>query len=186
MSLIEQVTQTITHALTIDLSEFIADHFGLDSNEVSNVVRDYLGHNSTPVSPVKKISKNSVHKPPTKAATSGVKTCSFKITRGSKEGQLCGTTIRGTGDFCSKHKNRKAAQPKTDTKKGSVGNNTNVTRDPKAKCWVISGTRYVVKSPQNKTVVGKIVGGKTISLTKADKLKIDALNIPISDQEDNE
>ena len=181
MSLIEQVTQTITNALTIDLSEFIADHFGLDSNEVSNVVGNYLGHNSTPVSPVKKISKNSIHTPPTKAATSGVKTCSFKITRGSKEGQLCGTTIRGAGDFCSKHKNRKAAQPKADTNKGSVGN---VIRDPKAKCWVISGTRYVVKSPQNKTVVGKIVGNKTISLTKADKLKIDALNIPISDQDD--
>lgn len=115
MSLIEQVTQTITHVLTIDLAEFIADHFGLDSNEVSNVVRDYLGHNSTPVSPISKVPAHKSH--PTKAATSGIKTCSFKITRGIKEGQLCGTTIRGVGDFCSKHKNRKAVQPKTVTKK---------------------------------------------------------------------
>nr|QBK87246.1 MAG: hypothetical protein LCMAC201_01480 [Marseillevirus LCMAC201] len=103
MSLIEQVTETITDSLTTDLSEFLSDRFGLDSNEVSNVICQYLGYNSTPVSPVKKVKKY----PPIKAATSGIKKCHFRVTRGIKEGYICGTIIRGNGDFCSKHKNRK-------------------------------------------------------------------------------
>ncbi len=106
MSVIEKVTQTITNTLTSDLAEFLSDRFGLDSNEVSDAIRDYLGNNSTPTSPVRIITKVK-KSPPIKSATSGIKTCQFKITRGPKEGKLCGTTIRGIGDYCSKHKNRR-------------------------------------------------------------------------------
>ncbi|KKK46838.1 hypothetical protein LCGC14_3161220 [marine sediment metagenome] len=183
MSLIEQVTQTIIHALTSDLSEFLSDRFGLDSNEVSDAVRDYLGYNSTPASPIKKpVRASKKSSPPIKAASSGIKTCQFRITRGTKEGQMCGTTIRGSGDFCSKHKNRKTIQTKS--KKTSIGNDTNITRNAKAKCWVISGTLFVVKSPRNKTVIGKIAGTKVVSLTDTDKKKVQALKIPIEDTEE--
>ncbi len=175
MALIEQVTQTITYALTSDLSEFISDHFGLDANEVSAVVRDYLGHNSISVSPERKtIAKVAKKSPPIKAATSGTKTCQFRLTRGDREGKLCGTTVRSGGDFCSKHKNRKAAQAITTKKTGN-----NITRDTKAKCWVISGTKFAVKSSQNKTVVGKIAGTKVVPLTKADKKKVAEFNVSI-------
>jgi len=169
MSIIEQVSQTITHALTTDLSEFLADRFGLDANEVTNVINDYLGHISTPASPVKMGSTRK--SPPTKSAISGVKTCGFRITRGDNEGQLCGTAIRGSGDFCSKHKNRKTVLAKTN----------GVTRDPTTKYWMITGTKYIVKSAQNKKVIGKIVGGEKVALTKADHKKIFALDLDFSE-----
>lgn len=111
MSLIEQVTQTITNTLTSDLAEFLADRFGLDSNEVSNVIHDYLGHNSTPASPIV-IPKVTHKSPPIKNAVSGVKICPFKFTRGDNQGKTCGTAIRGNGEYCSKHKNRKTVQIK--------------------------------------------------------------------------
>ncbi len=111
MSVIEQVADTITHTLTTDLAEFLSERFGLDTLEVSNAVKDYLGYNSTP-SPVPEasIKKNKKKLPNIKAATSGIKTCQFIVTRGPKEGKHCGTNIRGSGDFCSKHKNRKITQ----------------------------------------------------------------------------
>ena len=109
MSIVEQITEIITQTLTVDLAEFIADKFGLDSAEVSNSIHDYLGCNSTPVvhSDINKIVRKFPH---TKQSITGVKSCQFEITRGKKSGQLCGTAIRGKGDYCSKHKHRKAVQ----------------------------------------------------------------------------
>ena len=108
MSLIEKVTETITHTLTIDLAEYLADHYGLDSNDVAYQIKCYLGNNSTPVSPAKRVFATK----PTikiKQCTSGEKKCIFEITRGPKANQTCNTNIRGTGNYCSKHKNRKTA-----------------------------------------------------------------------------
>lgn len=110
MSITEQVTDTITNALTIDLAEFLSERFGVDTIEMSDAIKNYLGYNSTP-SPVPKPSIRKVKKSlGTKPATTGIKTCQFVVTRGHKEGEQCGTNIRGNGTYCSKHKNRKSVQ----------------------------------------------------------------------------
>lgn len=111
MSVIEKVTQTIINTLATDLSDFIADKHGIDANKLSETILEYLGTNSTPVrptpptTPVKKKAKIAI-----KPASTGAKTCQFKITRGKKADQICGTIIRGDGNYCSKHKNRKSAK----------------------------------------------------------------------------
>ena len=180
MSIIEQVTNTITNALTTDLAEFLSERFGLDTLEVSNAVNDYLGYNSTP-SPVpeasiKKIKKKTL--PNIKAATSGIKTCEFIVTRGPKEGKQCGTNIRGSGKFCSKHKNRKTVQTaNSNSEKGTVNRNV------KAKCWVVDGTNFVVKSPQNKLVIGTVLGSKVVTLNDISIKKACALGLSVTDNE---
>jgi len=44
-----------------------------------------------------------------------------------------------------------------------------VTRDLDTKAWVVAGTSFVVKSPKNKAVIGKIKDGKVVTLTTAEK-----------------
>ena len=107
MALIEIITET----LTTDFAEFLSDRFGLDTNEVSSAVKDYLGNKPDPVaySPSLEAQKPS---PPIKAAKSSIKTCQFLITRGPREGKRCETHIRGSSKFCSKHKVRKSVQKK--------------------------------------------------------------------------
>ena len=176
MSVTEQVTNTITNALTKDLAEFLSERFGLDTIEISDAIKNYLGYNSTP-SPVPEPSVKKIKKSPgTKPATTGIKTCQFVVTRGPKEGKQCGTNIRGNGDFCSKHKNRKTIQTvKVD----------DVSRNAKAKCWVIDGTNFAVKSPQNKLVIGTVLGSKVNSLTIVNSKKARALGLSVMKQVDN-
>ena len=172
MSLIEQVSELITHGLTSDLSEYIADQFGLDSSEVSIAIKNYLGNNSTPVmGPPRNSPKES---PPIKNSVSGVKTCQFKITRGENQGKMCDTTIRGESDYCSKHKNRKTVQNKK---------SITIIKNAKANCWMISNTKFAIKSARDKTVVGKVVGPKIIKLNALDKKKVRNLNLKLVDDE---
>jgi len=44
-----------------------------------------------------------------------------------------------------------------------------ITRDVDSKAWVVVGTEFVVKSPKSKVVVGKLKGGKVVTLTTGDK-----------------
>lgn len=113
MSVLDKVNEIIIQSLCSDMSEYIADQFGLDSIEVAEVVRKYLGQNPTPVLPsaVKKPNKKSR---PTKKSSSGSKTCAFKITRGVHRGEMCQTVIRGNSNYCSKHKNRKSSLKSVD------------------------------------------------------------------------
>ena len=176
MSVIEQVTNTITNALTTDLAEFLSDHFGLDTIEMSDAIKNYLGYNSTP-SPIPKPSVKKIKKSPLiKPATTGIKTCQFVVTRGPKEGKQCGTNIRGNGDFCSKHKNRKTVQS------AQIGN---IIRNIKAKCWVVEGTNFAVKSPQNKLVIGTVLGSKVNSLTNVNTTKAREMGLLVMKQSDN-
>ena len=103
MSLLEQVNILITNILTNDLAEFVADHFGLESDQVSIIIKDYLNHVATPVKNSTSITQQNSG-PAIKAAASKINKCSFIITRGPKEGTVCGTSIRGGGEYCSKHK----------------------------------------------------------------------------------
>jgi hypothetical protein len=112
MALIERITE----CLRIDFADFLADHFGLDTNEVSDVIGDYLRISPDPNQERKQIIKKS---PPTKPlniaikpAKSSVKTCQFLITRGQRENKQCETHVRGSGVYCSKHKVRKSVQKK--------------------------------------------------------------------------
>jgi len=103
MSILEEVNDLISNKLTGEVAEYIADHFGLDSKEVSNVLKNYLKQLSTPVRDSKPMKKSIVS---IKPKCSTVNECKFIITRGIKQGQKCGTTIRGEGEFCSKHRQR--------------------------------------------------------------------------------
>jgi hypothetical protein len=120
MGLFEQITVILTN----DLAEYLADHFGLDALEVGYKITDYLEQNSENINQSKKrimdkindnnqFNKKNTNKNKNefvfKPAVSGITTCKFKITRGNKGGQVCGTVVRSGGDYCSKHKNRKAA-----------------------------------------------------------------------------
>ena len=110
MSLIE----TITESLTTDFAEFLAEKFGLDTNDVSDAVSNYLR-----LSPTHSLHNTPPHivtmekSQPIKAAKSGIKTCQFLITRGPRENKQCETHIRGNGIYCSKHKVRKSVQKQT-------------------------------------------------------------------------
>jgi len=104
MGFFDNVTTLLSH----DLGNYIADRTGLDAKEVSLIILDYLGENSTHKKPVAAIIPAPVKTPPIKPAVSGEKKCIFVYTRGENEGQRCGTSIRGKGNYCSKHKNRKS------------------------------------------------------------------------------
>ena len=106
--LAENIVNIIIDTLTDDLSEFIADHCGIDCITVTNIIRDYLGYNATPVKSTTTV--NIRIYPPTKAPTSGVKRCPFVFTRRGKKKEVCNTAIRGSCMYCSKHKNRKIAK----------------------------------------------------------------------------
>jgi hypothetical protein len=108
----------ITDILTNDLAEYLADHFGIDAIEVGFKINDYLEQNCKAVYNNKKQlvqkQENSLKQKRTeinyKPAVVNIKCCKFKITRGNKEGLVCGTVVRSGGDYCSKHKNRKIAK----------------------------------------------------------------------------
>jgi len=101
MSILDKVNLIITTTLTTDVAEYISDYFGLDHKEVSSVLKDYLLKRVT--TPEKQLTP--VFTRPLKPAFTAENTCNFLITRGVKEGKICGTIIRGEGEYCSKHKN---------------------------------------------------------------------------------
>jgi len=109
----------INTILSNELAEYIADRFGLDACDVSNVIKDYLQQDPLPMKRTNNLIKNDNTPVVTsddiiiKQQTSDVNTCQFKITRGSKGGTVCGTVIRGNCNFCSKHKNRKNVSDET-------------------------------------------------------------------------
>jgi len=155
MSLINKFAELVTETFKSDLAEYLADHLGLDVLEVSKVLQCYLTNNPVSVPPPKLCPSGN-----TKPATTGIRACQFKITRGAKEGTTCGTTIRGSGDYCSKHKNRKTA--------------ISVVHNTKAGCWVIADTSFVVRSNTDKTVIAKLVRNKSVPLTKKDHAALKA------------
>lgn len=107
MSILEKVNETITNELCKDFSDFLADKFGLDSHEVIDTVRDYLGYNAV-YAPIYKESKKKIITPPIKTQTSGANICMYVGKNKNAKGKVCGTKIRGGGEFCSKHKDRKS------------------------------------------------------------------------------
>ncbi len=61
------------------------------------------------------------------------------------------------------------ASAKTATATAAGG--SKITRHPATKSWVIHGTSFVVVSPKNKTVVGKLRANKVVALSTADRKK---------------
>ena len=41
-----------------------------------------------------------------------------------------------------------------------------VSKDVASKTWIVQGTKYVVQSPKNKTIIGKLRGTKVIKLSE--------------------
>lgn len=54
-----------------------------------------------------------------------------------------------------------------------------ITRHPESKAWVIQGTNFVVQSPKNKTVIGKLRGNKAVTLTAAERKECEAKGWPV-------
>lgn len=102
MSLLEQVNSLITNVLTHDLALHLSDQFGLDSDQVSRAIKEYLNHVSTPVKNKQGVENKPIKTTPT-VETNKTNVCAYIITRGAKEGQACGVNIRGAGKYCSKH-----------------------------------------------------------------------------------
>ncbi len=61
--------------------------------------------------------------------------------------------------------------PVKKTAKKDVAPVLKITRNKDAKVWVIDGTSFVVQSPKNKVVVGKLRGTKVVALSAPDKKK---------------
>jgi hypothetical protein len=99
--LLKEVNKKITEKLTTDLVYFVADKSGLHPHEVQEIIQWYLGARPEVVTPAKKL---QIIPKKIKPATTGSRTCPAKITRGIRAGEECGTTIRGKGEYCSKHK----------------------------------------------------------------------------------
>lgn len=150
MSVLDQINKLLSHILVTDVSDYIAEKMGCDAVVISNIMREYLGQNAVPVINTGIINKSL---PPIKPSTSGVKTCPFVPSRGKKDGKTCGTIIRGPGEFCSKHKNRKTVLTKLEKA---------ATKDPKTGRFILNGTKFVVKSATDHTVIGKLVGDKYV------------------------
>lgn len=162
MSLIDSITSTILEKLTGDLPDHLADKFGLDVHEVEDEIRIYLG--KTPVYPKepKSLRKSDVE---IKKPITGVRTCKFVHISGKNAGKKCTTEIRGVSDYCSKHKTRNAAKYGHSDHK--------YTYNPTVKCWLVSGTKFVVKYPHNKTVISKLIGNKKFKITENDREQIE-------------
>ena len=65
---------------------------------------------------------------------------------------------------------KKASPKKTAAKKASKKESTGmkVTRDSASKSWLIKETKFVVQSPKNKIVIGKLRGSKVVKLSEKD------------------
>ena len=65
---------------------------------------------------------------------------------------------------------KKAPAKKASAKKASKkeSGEMKVNRDTSSKSWVITGTKFVVQSPKNKIVIGKLRGSKVNNLSEKD------------------
>lgn len=156
MSFLEQIGDAVSGILCSDFASFLADEMGIDHGDVKMAIEKYI--KKPKLEPIKIIplKKNRV----TKSASSGKKVCEFIPTSGKGKGIVCGTEIRGEGDYCSKHKNRKSL--------GGVYK-IELDKDEGTDRWIIKGTHFVLRSAIDKTIVGKIKDGKVFKLTVKDR-----------------
>lgn len=63
----------------------------------------------------------------------------------------------------------KKAATKPTAKPAAKAGEMKISRHQGSKAWVVQGTNFVVKSPKNKVVVGKLKGTKVVALNAADR-----------------
>jgi len=68
-------------------------------------------------------------------------------------------------------KGKAPAKGKASTEEQAKTGEMKVIRDKDAKVWLIADTKFIVQSPKNKVVIGKLQGEKTVPLSAADKKK---------------
>jgi len=54
-----------------------------------------------------------------------------------------------------------------------------VSKDTATGMWLVKGTTFVAKSPANKVIQGKLVKGKLVALTPADKKEVEKMGLTI-------
>lgn len=57
---------------------------------------------------------------------------------------------------------------------GASSTEMKISRHLESKAWVVQGTQFVVQSPKNKAVVGKLRGNKVVSLSAAERQECEA------------
>lgn len=155
---------TITNLLCTELAEYIADHLGMDVNQISGIIKSYLDCTPIPALEPRVIRERNV--PDKKPAIIYPPTCKFRIRHGNKRGELCGILLRNIGHYCSKHKNK-------------VHNN--IIWNNKAQLWVVENTNFVVESEDSIQVIGKLLGIDLVELDDGDIERAEKLHLLVTD-----
>jgi hypothetical protein len=103
------------------------------------------------------------------------KTCDYKLSRGDRNGEICGASCVAGTEFCSKHSDKKekksealpkakGAEPSADKAPAKI----TAAKDASGR-FVIKGDRnLVIKSRNEMLIIGKVVNDKTVSLSEED------------------
>lgn len=98
--------RNLNHRSTLldNLAFHIGENFGIDPDKVYEKIMEFCNKKPRNIKDayVPKFKKNF---PDLKAPTVGTNICKYPLSKGKKK--VCGTTIRGEGEFCSKHRNKK-------------------------------------------------------------------------------
>lgn len=89
------------------LAFHIGESCGIDPDDIFNKIMEFCGRK--PESNIKSpyVKKTIRIFPELKSPTTGTNVCKFPLLKGKNNGKTCGTSIRGTGEYCSKHRNKK-------------------------------------------------------------------------------
>ena len=92
------------------------------------------------------------------------------------------------GVAVTKKVSKKASPKKTAAKKASKKESTGmkVTRDSASKSWLIKETKFVVQSPKNKIVIGKLRGSKVVKLSEKDIAECKKNECKMKDEEEEQ
>lgn len=112
---------------------------------------------------------------PKKKPTIEKRTCAWMITKGKASGgKVCGATVKGETDFCSRHaKNANKVQDKVQDKveEPIVQEKEKpiiVSLDKKTGRWTHKDSGFVMKSKEERIVNGKIANGVVVDISEDD------------------
>ena len=187
MSILNTIAKVLTAELSKSLPEALAKRFELDSEEVKSFLSEYLSDQLGKVT--KKRSKkdgpgrvsgylvfSAENRNKIKKENSDISFGEMNSELGKRWKALSESTKKKWNDKAKKQnedngivtgKKTSVKAKKPEPKKEKV-TDVKVIRNPVAKVWVVQGTQFVVASPKDKTIIGKMRGNKVISLSQAE------------------